>query len=292
MPDGRTGITNCKPSSSLLDAGDVVHVGRRDDDKLLRQVDIQGVSERDDLSLRAASMLRGLARERGVSGALGADIRLQKALPISAGLGGGSSDAAAVLVALNAQWGLGLSRDELARLGARLGADVPVFVRSQSAWGEGIGDRLTAVGLGSPWYVVVTPPAMVSTASVFGNPSLTRNTPKLKIADFLRAVPPSTDSGSGPKSATGPPAIDLNKLWASTRNDCESVVRHTVPPVRQALDRLGGLADARMTGTGASVFARFDTEADARRAAAQAVGWGEILLARGVDRVESVGAGD
>jgi 4-diphosphocytidyl-2-C-methyl-D-erythritol kinase len=143
------------------------------------------------------------------------------------------------LVALNRLWRCGWSVDELAQLGLSLGADVPVFIRGQAAWGEGVGERLTPLQLPQPWYLVVTPPCEVSTAEIFGDPELTRDTPKITITDFL--------AGQG-------------------HNDCLSVVRRRYPPVAQALDWLAAQgAQARLTGTGASVFATFTDQAQARQ---------------------------
>jgi 4-diphosphocytidyl-2-C-methyl-D-erythritol kinase len=144
------------------------------------------------------------------------------------GLGGGSSDAATTLVALNALWKTGLSVGELANLGLKLGADVPVFVRGHAAWGEGVGDRLEPVELPEPWYLVVIPPVQVSTAEIFSAPELTRDANPLKIRNFLR--------GQG-------------------ENVCEPVVRRRYPEVSEALDWLSGHAPARMSGTGACIFA-------------------------------------
>jgi 4-diphosphocytidyl-2-C-methyl-D-erythritol kinase len=165
------------------------------------------------------------------------EIALDKQLPLGGGLGGGSSDAATTLVALNRLWATGLSEDELAGLGLRLGADVPVFVRGRAAWAEGVGERLVPVDLPQPWYLVLVPGCHVSTAAIFKDPELTRNSPGITIADFL--------AGAG-------------------RNDCEPVVRSRYPEVAEALDWLGQYRSAHLTGTGACVFAAFDTEAAAR----------------------------
>jgi 4-diphosphocytidyl-2-C-methyl-D-erythritol kinase len=167
----------------------------------------------------------------------GVAIEVHKRLPMQGGVGGGSSDAATVLVALNELWRLGLTPEELAELGLGLGADVPVFVHGQAAWAEGVGERLVPVDLPESWYLLVRPEATVSTAEVFQAAELTRNSPVITIAGFL------TEGG---------------------RNDFEPVVRRRFPAVAEALDWLGQFADARLTGTGSCVFAPMSDEASAR----------------------------
>ncbi|HFD38438.1 MAG TPA: 4-(cytidine 5'-diphospho)-2-C-methyl-D-erythritol kinase [Anaerolineae bacterium] len=236
----------------FLDTGDTLRFRMRGDGVVQRGNAIAGLAPEDDLVVRAARLLRDAA---GVS--QGVDIELNKTLPMGAGLGGGSSDAATVLVALNHLWRLGFSRDQLAHLGLQLGADVPVFVRGRAAWAEGVGEDLTPIELAEPWYLVVVPPCHVSTAAVFGAAELTRDRPPIKIPAFL--------SGEG-------------------QNVCEPVVRRRYPAVGQALDWLGRFGTARMSGTGAAVFAPF-----ADRAAAVAVSrrvpasW-RALVARGCNR--------
>ncbi len=194
----------------------------------------EAVPAADDLVLRAA---QALAQAAGCH--QGVAIRIDKRLPAGGGLGGGSSDAATTLVALNHLWGLGMSARDLADIGLGLGADVPVFVHGQAAWAEGVGERLTPVeGLDEPCYLVVQPALNVSTAEIFSDPGLTRDTPRITIADFL--------SGEG-------------------RNDLEPVVVRRHPGVGAALAWLSRHAPARVTGSGACVFAPF---ADAARARA------------------------
>jgi 4-diphosphocytidyl-2-C-methyl-D-erythritol kinase len=186
---------------------------------------LPGIPPGEDLVERAAQRLRERA---GVH--QGVRIRLEKRLPAGGGLGGGSSDAATTLVALNELWGLGLGVEELARLGMALGADVPVFVRGSAAWAEGVGERLTPLpDLEEPWYLVVDPGISVPTARVFADPGLTRNGPSLRIPDFL--------SGEG-----------VNHL--------QPVVVKQYPQVGKALGWLSEYYPARMTGSGACVFAR------------------------------------
>lgn len=195
-----------------------------------------GVPAAEDLCVRAAMLLREATACRS-----GVTIYNDKRLPVGGGLGGGSSDAATTLRVLNRLWGLDLPDAELARLGLTLGADVPVFIRGEAAWAEGVGEVLTPVTPPETWYLVLVPPVSVSTAAVFSDPGLTRDTPRTKIPDLL--------SGE-------------------FRNDCEAVVRRSYPEVGAALDWLNSFSPARLTGTGACVFAAFDTEADAQRVAA------------------------
>ena len=207
----------------------------------------------NNLILRAASELAGISGCKA-----GAAITLDKRLPVGGGLGGGSSNAAAGLLALNELWGLGLSVDELCRIGVKLGADVPVFVRGRSAWGEGIGEVLEPVDLPGQWYLVVTPPCEVSTAAVFKDENLTRNSAKIRIADFLAG---------------------------RCRNDCEPVTRRLYPAVDEALSWLGRFGKARMSGTGASVFIALADEAAGKEIlAGLPAGWNGFT-AKGVARV-------
>ena len=211
-----------------------------------------GVPESTDLCVRAANLLLKTTQCKA-----GVTIYNDKRLPVGGGLGGGSSDAAATLLVLNRLWGLGLSPDELARLGLTLGADVPVFVHGQAAWAEGVGEILTPVTPPEAWYLVLVPPVSVSTAAIFSDPGLTRDTPGTKIPDLLAGV---------------------------GHNDCEAVVRRRYPEVAAALDWLNAFAPARLTGTGGCVFAAFETQADAQGVASQLpAGWSG-LVARGINR--------
>jgi 4-diphosphocytidyl-2-C-methyl-D-erythritol kinase len=188
----------------------------------------------DNLILQAAELLR----QEAMDPMLGAAISVGKRLPAGAGLGGGSSDAAATLLALNELWQLDLPEAQLCELGVKLGADVPVFLRGRSAWAEGVGEILTPVELPDAFFLVVTPPCFVSTKEVFSQENLTRNSPAIKMADFLAG---------------------------RSRNDCEAVTRALYPAVAEALDWLAQFTEARMTGTGASVFARCASRAEAEQ---------------------------
>jgi 4-diphosphocytidyl-2-C-methyl-D-erythritol kinase len=216
---------------------------------------IGGVAEippESDLVVRAARLLSGAA---GVKA--GVAISLNKCIPVQGGLGGGSSDAATVLVALNALWGVGMSVEELAALGLRLGADVPLFVRGQAAWAEGVGDLLTPCELDESVYLVVKPDAAVSTSEVFQAPELTRNSPVTTIRAFR--------AGAG-------------------RNDCEPTVRGRYPQVAEALDWLQQFGEARLTGTGACMFAPMPDEQAAERVNAQLPARWAGFVVRGMNR--------
>lgn len=219
----------------LLDYGDTLRFACRDDGQISLQPPLPGVAADDNLVVRAARLLQ---QHSGTS--FGADITLDKRLPMGGGIGGGSSNAATTLLGLNRIWNTGLSIAELAKLGLQLGADVPIFIHGHSAFAEGVGEQLQALDLPALWYVVITPDCHVSTAEIFSAPELTRSTPAIRIAAFL-----------------GHPPVNYGQ------NDCEAVVKKRYPAVADALNWLNQFAVARMTGTGASVFAGFDSEAAA-----------------------------
>ena len=252
----------------FLDLADRVHITRRNDTLLRRTAATPGVSEADDLVIRAARFLRD---ESGIEA--GADIAVEKRIPLGGGLGGGSSDAASTLVGLDRLWGLGMGADRLAALGVKLGADVPVFVRARAAWAEGVGERLTPLDLEQPWYVLLVLPFAVSTADVFHAPALTRNTPRIRMNDLLR------DGFETPESP-----VRVEHLLAGARNDCEPVVREMHPEVGEAIDWLSHRARARMTGTGATVFAPFGSRERAVEVAGEAPAPWRGLVARGLNR--------
>ena len=218
----------------LIERADRVGIATRTDGEIRQVRPDARIGAQDDLCLRAAFLLRDHAR----APRLGADIALEKVLPIGGGLGGGSSDAGTVLLVLNRLWDLRLSRPELQALAARLGADVPLFVFGQSALGEGVGERLTRLTLAPAWYLVLVPQVSVSTKEMFADGALTRDTKPLKIPPFF--------AGQG-------------------RNDLEPVVTARYPEVAAHLSWLRQYRPAaRMTGSGACVFAEFEQEAEAR----------------------------
>ncbi len=239
----------------LIDRGDTLRLAPRADGRILRARPLAGVPEESDLCVRAARLLQAAAGCRQ-----GVKITLEKRLPMGGGLGGGSSDAATALLALNRLWGLNWPRERLQALGLRLGADVPFFIFGRNAFAEGVGEALQPVNLPPAWYLVVEPPVSVPTAEIFSAPNLTRNTKAIKMADFSAG-------------------------WGGLfgRNDLEPVVCERYPEVARALAWLRQHADARMTGSGACVFAPFAVEQDARTVLAQVpegmTGW----VARGLD---------
>ncbi len=244
----------------LVDYSDTVWLGVRRDGRIERLADVPGVPADQDLTVRAARLL-----QEATACPLGADIHLEKRLPMGGGLGGGSSDAATVLLALNRLWNLGLPRQRLEELALRLGADVPVFVYGRSAFAEGVGEKLTPISLPPAWYVVLIPPVAVATAGVFAAPELTRNTPPIKIADFL--------SGAG-------------------RNDLQPVVVKEYPEVARHLDWLGRFGEARMTGSGACVFLATEDEAGAHAILRELPRDMQGFVARGLDRHPLYGLAD
>ena len=241
----------------LIDLGDTLRFSPREDGRIVRASPLDGVPEESDLCLRAARLLQSESGCRQ-----GVDIALEKRLPMGGGLGGGSSDAATVLLALNRLWGLGWARVRLQALGLKLGADVPFFLFGRNAFVEGIGEALQAIELPPAWYLVVAPRASVPTAEIFAAPNLTRNTKPLKMADF---------------------SAGWDGLRHSGRNDLEPVVRERYPEVARALSWLGQHAEARMTGSGACVFAPFANEQDARDVLAQMPEGMRGWVARGLD---------
>lgn len=250
-------IVGCRPDGyhllqtlfQFLDHGDVLHFRVRTDGAVRAEYALPGVAAEGDLVLRAARLLQARCSSR-----YGADIQLEKRLPLGGGLGGGSSDAATVLVALNRLWSCGMDIDALAALGLELGADVPVFVRGRAAWAEGVGERLEPVEVPEPWYVVLAPPISVSTAEVFSAPELIRDQHPITIRDFL--------AGRGV-------------------NVCEPVARARYPQIDAALEALSADGPARMTGTGGCVFAAYSTESAARSAWERLSGAWQGFVARG-----------
>lgn len=236
----------------FLDIADQISLQVTSSAEIRRRRPLANVSPDQDLTVRAARLLQA---EAGVT--RGVEISVEKCLPMGAGLGGGSSDAATVLVALNRLWEIGFSEDRLAALGLRLGADVPVFVRGRAAWAEGVGEQLVPIAPPEPWYLVLIPPVTVSTAEIFSAPELTRHTPPIRIPDFL--------AGAG-------------------GNDCEAVVRGRYPVVGQFLDWLSQFGRARLTGTGACVFVDFPAREDAQKALQQLPDGWRGFVAQGRNR--------
>jgi 4-diphosphocytidyl-2-C-methyl-D-erythritol kinase len=223
----------------LIDRCDLLHFALREDDAICRSTDVEGIPADTDLAVRAAQMLHRAACERLGTGLPGVDIALDKRLPLGGGLGGGSSDAATTLMALNHLWQAGFTHAELMALGLKLGADVPFFLFGGNAFAGGVGELLVPVATPDYWYVVIEPGVSVSTASIFGAPDLTRDTKPVKITDFSAGIAASGSFG---------------------RNDLQPVVSRRFPPVAEALKWLMRYGEARMTGSGACVFCAFPDE--------------------------------
>ncbi len=222
----------------FIDLHDTLHFTLREDGVVRRTNAIEGVAEEQDLCVRAARLLQGETRcSKGV------DIEVEKRIPMGGGLGGGSSDAATTLIALNRLWSLGLPRARLMQLGLRLGADVPVFVFGENAFAEGVGEELQAYPMPEAWYVVLFPPVHVPTARIFGHPELTRDTVSITMR-----------------------ALSEGQQKQQLHNDLQPVVCSLYPEVGRYISWLNEFAKAMMTGSGACVFAEF-----ARRSEAEAV---------------------
>lgn len=233
----------------FLDHGDTLHFTPREDGQIRLLTELPGVAAEDNLILRAARRLQQVSGTR-----LGADIVLDKRLPMGGGIGGGSSDAATTLVGLDHLWQTDLGEDRLAALGLELGADVPVFVRGRAAWAEGVGEQLTPVEVDEPWYLVVVPPCHVSTAEIFSDERLTRDTTPITLAAFR-------EHGG--------------------RNDCLPVVTARYPEIRNTLILLNKFCEAKMTGTGSCLFGAFPNEREADKVRARLPATLQAFVAKG-----------
>ncbi|WP_318467559.1 4-(cytidine 5'-diphospho)-2-C-methyl-D-erythritol kinase [Photobacterium leiognathi] len=235
----------------FVDYGDTLTITPRRDNQILLTPAIEGVKTEDNLIYRAAEALRQAANFD-----LGADIHIDKILPMGGGLGGGSSNAATTLVALNHLWQTNLSVDELADIGLKLGADVPVFVRGTSAFAEGVGEKLQPAEPEEKWFLVAKPDISIATVDIFTHPDLPRNTEKRSLDALLRGV---------------------------YENDCEKIVRSLNPEVDQALSWLLEYAPSRLTGTGACVFSEFNTQEEANAILKILPDWLHGFVAKGVN---------
>jgi len=234
----------------IIDIDDGLIFHKTNDERVRLQKAIPGVKEEDDLTVRAANMLKD---ETGYKG--GVCIGIEKNLPMGGGLGGGSSDAATVLVVLNQLWQLGLSKQRLIELGVKLGADVPVFVNGASVWAEGVGEQLTEISLPEAWFVIVKPDCHVDTGKIFSTKGLTRDSKSIKMSEF--------QSGQ-------------------VRNDCQEVVGNIHSEVKFALSELSQYGDSRLTGTGACVFVQFKDELSAKEVYNKLNSKREVYLAKGL----------
>jgi len=233
----------------FIDLCDTLHFECRADGRLQLYDALPGVSPEDNLVIRAARLLQQASGCR-----LGADIHLDKRLPMGGGIGGGSSDAATTLVGLNHLWQTGLTLQQLADLGLSLGADVPVFVLGRAAWAEGVGEQLTPVTLDEPWYLVAVPDCQVSTAQIFSDERLTRDTQPITLAAFRNH---------------------------GGRNDCLPVAEACYPEIRNTLILLNNYCEAKMTGTGSCVFGAFPNECEADKVRARLPATLQTFVARG-----------
>ena len=226
----------------LVDHGDTLGFDLRDDGLIRRVTDLPGVPEEYDLIVRALRLLQAEFTRRHGRPPPGVDVTIDKRLPMGGGLGGGSSDAATALIAVNHLWQAGLDREELMALGLPLGADIPFFIFGQNAFAEGVGERLQPVATPDCWYLVIEPGVAVPTAAIFCSEDLTRDTKPVKITDFSRHLMIENDhKGFG-------------------KNDLQAVAARLFPPVAEAVEWLGSYGDARMTGSGACVFCAFSSE--------------------------------
>jgi 4-diphosphocytidyl-2-C-methyl-D-erythritol kinase len=240
----------------FVDYSDDIRLAVREDGAIRRVNDLPGIAADDDLTIRAARLLKA-----ATASPLGAEIEVVKRLPLGAGLGGGSSDAATVLLALNRLWDTQLTRAELQALGLELGADVPVFVFGESAVGEGIGEVLTPIALPAAWYIVLVPPVSVATAPIFGHPDLKRDSKTIKIQGFSASA-----------------------LCSAAANDMQDLVCRLYPEVRRYLEWLQAHGPASMTGSGSAVFASFESAAAAQQVLKQLPPDMSGFVARGLDR--------
>lgn len=251
------GYHNLQTLFQFLDFGDTLEITPDNSGHITLLTPLDGVADADNLIVRAALALRAAAQDKGtLPPQAGACIALEKRLPMGGGLGGGSSDAATVLVALNHLWRTRLSVDELASLGVRLGADVPVFVRGHAAFAEGVGEQLQPANPAEKWYLVAHPGVSIATPDLFRDPELTRDSP-IRTLDEL--------------------------LQRPFHNDCEAVARKRFREVDALLSWLLEYAPSRLTGTGACVFAEFDTESAARQVLELAPKWMCGFVARGLN---------
>lgn len=223
----------------FLSVHDSLHIEHTHDGHIHVLTEVEGLAVEDNLVFRAAQLLLPL-RKKVTDGA---KIMLHKHLPMGGGLGGGSSDAASTLIALNHLWDLGITRHDLAQLGLQLGADVPVFVHGQATLARGVGEKFSPAAPAEAWYLIIDPGVHVSTAQVFRHSALPRRTPKINDQNVIDSF-----------------------VWQNYQNDCEKLVTDLYPPVAKAIDWLVEYAPTRMTGTGACVFGCFTNQAAAQAA--------------------------
>lgn len=262
----------------ILDRGDVLHFHLEKEPGIRILPNFADIPLKENLIFKAANaLIEEVQHKKNFSGVR---IEIEKNLPMGGGLGGGSSNAATTLIALNYLWQLGLDQNSLAAIGARLGADIPIFVRGHSAWAEGIGELITPIKLEQYWYVILIPECHVNTGEIFSHERLTRDTPKKRIAPALE--------GQDNKQYTEVKLVnrdqsDYDFLSDEYRNDCEKLVSELHPEIRDAINWLSQYATTRLTGTGACCFARFNSEKEAQQVLNEARSKFKGFIAKGVD---------
>lgn len=236
----------------LIDLSDTIHIRLRDDEQINHLNPIPGVPAEEDLTVRAAKAMQTIAQSKQPSFNFGIDLKVDKHIPMGGGLGGGSTDAATVLLALNKLWKVNLSREALMQTGLTLGADVPFFIFGQNAWVEGIGEQCQAIDLAPNHYVVLNPNAHISTKEIFNNKHLTKDANPTKMSDF--------SNGADLKDSL----TLLKNVKTNFINHLEKIVCQLSPDVNDALNWLKQFGDARMTGSGASIFLEVDSKQTAQ----------------------------
>ena len=262
----------------ILDRGDVLHFTLKEKPGICISPSFTDIPLQDNLIYKAAKALE--KESKNIKSLPGINIRIEKNLPMGGGLGGGSSNAATTLLALNYLWQLKLDEDALATIGAHLGADVPIFVRGHSAWAEGIGEQITSIKLKEYWYVILIPECHINTGEIFSHERLTRETPKMKIAPALEG------QENKPQAAIEIAYLDQsdsNLLSDEYRNDCQALVSRLHPEIHDAINWLSQFATSRLTGTGACCFARFDSEMQAQQVLNEARSKFKGFIAKGVN---------
>jgi len=255
------GYHNLQTVFQFLDVGDRLRIMVRDDGKIVRKTDHEGVKPEDDLVVKAAKAL-----QEKTATSLGADIYLQKIIPMGGGLGGGSSDAATTLVVLNYLWGTGLGIDALAEIGLDLGADVPVFVHGHAAFAQGVGEQLEVISPIEHYYLVVQPDVHISTAEIFSNSQLTRDCQAIRICDLQIGT------------------ADEARIFDELGNVFEPIVAQQHEEIAEVIQHLGKYSNARLTGTGACVFAAFDSQQEAQKVLDRLPDQWSAFIAKGLNR--------
>ncbi len=255
------GYHNLQTVFQFLDVADRLRFVVREDGKILRKTDNEGVKAEDDLVVKAAKAL-----QQSTGTQLGADIYLQKILPMGGGVGGGSSDAATTLVVLNHLWETGLDNTALSAIGLELGADVPVFIHGHAAFAQGVGEQLESISPQEPWYLVVKPEIHISTAKIFSDQQLTRDCPAIRICDLQIGT------------------ANEAQMFDELGNVFEPVVARQYPEIAEVIQQLRKTSNARLTGTGACVFAAFNTQQEAQQAMANLPDDCSAFIARGLNQ--------